>query len=462
MILSNARINFNSAGGDGGGFHNESFFDMTLTITNSTISDNTATGYGGGYNKDGTITITNSTFGQNTAFNVGPFDAGGGFWVAGGEVNFLDTTVGPNFGGGVHVDGGTLTLINSTLSGNAASITGGGIYNFGTLTILNSTLSGNSSDSTSGAIYNRMGATATIINSTLSGNSAAINGGGIANDGTLTVINSTLSGNSATSSGGGLYNTGTLTLNNSIVANSTSGGDCSTIGTVSAQNSLIEDGLGCVTTDLGGNLTGDPALNGDLTLSASSIAINQGDNSLLPADTFDLDGDSNTAEPLPLDLAGNTRVQQGTVDMGAFESPFTAPVKAMAFLQQPTDTNVNATIAPAVTVQLLDVRGTLVTTDSDSVTLSISTNPGGGSLGGTVSASAEQQRRPAALGRSARFELRLQITGGCSGRSIPLFKKGKTRMLPHPDNSPVQPTAADAKRLPYVKPELTSLGKLGE
>ena len=81
-------------------------------------------------------------------------------------------------------------------------------------------------------------------------------------------------------------------------------------------------------------------------------------------------------------------MQQGTVDMGAYESPDTTPVTQIAFLQQPTDAQVNATISPAVTVQLLDVRGNLVTTASDSVTLSISTNPGGGSLGGTVSVNA--------------------------------------------------------------------------
>src|SRR5437867_9335770 len=39
--------------------------------------------------------------------------------------------------------GGTLTIQNSTLSGNSASYAGGGVRNYGTLTIQNSTLSGN-------------------------------------------------------------------------------------------------------------------------------------------------------------------------------------------------------------------------------------------------------------------------------------------------------------------------------
>ena len=49
-------------------------------------------------------------------------------------------------GGGIF-NTGTLTINNSTISGNTAAAlmpTGGGIYNGGTLTINNSTISGNS------------------------------------------------------------------------------------------------------------------------------------------------------------------------------------------------------------------------------------------------------------------------------------------------------------------------------
>ncbi len=46
--------------------------------------------------------------------------------------------------GGAIYNQGTLTLTNSTVSGNSASRAGGGIYNFGTLTLTNSTVSGNS------------------------------------------------------------------------------------------------------------------------------------------------------------------------------------------------------------------------------------------------------------------------------------------------------------------------------
>jgi hypothetical protein len=45
-------------------------------------------------------------------------------------------------GGGIH-NAGTLTISNTTVSGNTAAYSGGGIFNGGTLTINNSTLSGN-------------------------------------------------------------------------------------------------------------------------------------------------------------------------------------------------------------------------------------------------------------------------------------------------------------------------------
>ena len=66
----------------------------------------------------------------------------------------------------------------------------------------------------------------------------------------------------------------------------------------------------------------DESLNddyGDLHLSPGSPAIDAGSNSLLPADEHDLDGDGDVVEPLPFDLGGNPRIQNGTVDIGAYE-----------------------------------------------------------------------------------------------------------------------------------------------
>jgi hypothetical protein len=116
------------------------------------------------------------------------------------------------FGAGIF-NNGTLTVKNSTISGNHAlsdrGTGGGGIYNSGKATINNSTISGNSASA--------------------GGISEAAEGGGIGNDGTLTINNSTVSGNGASSHYGKAYGggiSGSATLQNSIVANSPSGGNC--------------------------------------------------------------------------------------------------------------------------------------------------------------------------------------------------------------------------------------------
>ena len=50
------------------------------------------------------------------------------------------------------------------------------------------------------------GSTITLINSTLSGNTATGDGGGIDAGGLLTLVNSTVTGNRAGEQGGGLWN----------------------------------------------------------------------------------------------------------------------------------------------------------------------------------------------------------------------------------------------------------------
>jgi hypothetical protein len=130
-------------------------------------------------------------------------------------------------GGGIHNDkNATLTLTNSTVSGNAAEDDGGGIYNSGTLTLTNSTVSGNTADDTDpsgGGIYNNSG-TATLTNSTVSENTAKYGGGIFNAHATMMLTNSTVSGNRGPFAAG-LYNWGTLTLTHSTV----SGNDYHTI-----------------------------------------------------------------------------------------------------------------------------------------------------------------------------------------------------------------------------------------
>ena len=119
-------------------------------------------------------------------------------------------------GGGI-INLGTLTITNSTISGNVAGSNGGGINKYvGSLIVTNSTISGNVAGAGGGGISNVNGGT-TVTNSTISGNQTAGNGGGISNYSTLTVTNSTISMNNANTDGGGIYNHGTSNVYNSTI-----------------------------------------------------------------------------------------------------------------------------------------------------------------------------------------------------------------------------------------------------
>ncbi|WP_430014925.1 Calx-beta domain-containing protein [Microcystis protocystis FBCC-A270] len=218
---------------------------LGVTLNNLYISNKAGRGI---YNSDngGTLTITNSTITGNTAHT------GGGIYNAHGKLTLTNSTISGNtagWGGGGIFSDGTLTITNSTISGNTANGGGGGIFNIGTLTITNSTISGNTANGGGGGIGNFLG-TLTITNSTISGNTANGGGGGIGNallqSQTLTITNSTISGNTANGGGGGIFNsdnagnTGTLTLTNNIITSNSApyGGGIYNTGTWSS-NSII-------------------------------------------------------------------------------------------------------------------------------------------------------------------------------------------------------------------------------
>ena|GEM_PF-780406 len=189
---------------------------LTVNISGVTIENGMADG--GGVYTAGTLTLTNSTVSGNSASTF----LGGGIYNVAGTLTLVNTTVSGNHayeGGGI-LNLGTLTLTNSTVSGNSGYY-GGGIYaGGGTTTLTESTVSGNQATDGAG-IYNA--GTLTLTNTTVSGNSAAAYGGGAHNTGTLTLTNSTISDNSAITWGGGVYNQGPLMVTNSTVSgNSTS------------------------------------------------------------------------------------------------------------------------------------------------------------------------------------------------------------------------------------------------
>jgi hypothetical protein len=125
-------------------------------------------------------------------------------------------------------DAGNITIDHFTISGGH-SANGGGIDDVGngeTLTIDDSTLSGNSTTSDGGALQDGPSAgNVDITNSTFSGNSA-LQGGAIDFYGQLTLNFDTLAGNTASSFGGGYERQNNLTnatISNTLLAQNTSG-----------------------------------------------------------------------------------------------------------------------------------------------------------------------------------------------------------------------------------------------
>jgi len=66
----------------------------------------------------------------------------------------------------------------------------------------------------------------------------------------------------------------------------------------------------------------------------------------------------------------------------------TGTATKLAFSQQPTNTAASQPITPAVTVQVEDAGGNLVTTSTASITIAIGTNPSSGTLSGTLTVAA--------------------------------------------------------------------------
>jgi hypothetical protein len=138
---------------------------------------------------------------------------------------------------------------------------GGAILNFGTLSIMNSVLTGNSvrDQRGSGGAIAGVGAAVTIVtNTTFASNFVRVNrsasGGAITNRGMLAVTNSTFTDNSSfafTGDGGAIANGGTVTITSSTLARNTatgavSGGEGGALsngldGTVMITNSTLAD-----------------------------------------------------------------------------------------------------------------------------------------------------------------------------------------------------------------------------
>ncbi|MDH5677552.1 MAG: right-handed parallel beta-helix repeat-containing protein [Nitrospinota bacterium] len=185
-------------------------------------------------------------------------------------------------GGGifVYVDS-SLSISNSTISGNNTTGAGAGIYNLGVTKITNTTISNNISTgptSGGGGIFSSfinctpcVSGYLTLTGSTVNGNQAAV-GAGIMNAAAATIVNSVITGNTATDAGGGIisYFVYTDITGSTISGNQaqTGGGINADSGPVTITNSVISNNTA---TDWGGGINGS---SGAITITGSTISQN--------------------------------------------------------------------------------------------------------------------------------------------------------------------------------------------
>ncbi|MFO7447048.1 MAG: T9SS type A sorting domain-containing protein [Ignavibacteriaceae bacterium] len=299
-------------------------------VTAVSLDFSTLPGSGGAANLvTSNAVFTNCLFSMNTATGnpTGPFEGGGGGAVyastndpqtaslGASEPKFISCGFYSNSAGGntaawggaaAHLsDAGILrpVYINCVFAGNQAQDHGGAIANF-TRVI-------SEPESFTPALEPE------FTNCTFTGNHADERGGALYNDGFLfmgseilvsRLENCILWNNTASVDGPEVYNTGNNNVLYSLVMNSggSGGGWDNSIGT-----------------DLGNNIDADPLfVNESDPLGADAIPANSDDGLMFSAGSPALNSGNNSAPGLAgisSDYTGNTRIQNGFVDMGAYE-----------------------------------------------------------------------------------------------------------------------------------------------
>jgi len=325
------------------------WLSVSATISGVTIA-NGAAASGGGILNDGTLTLAGVTLTGHTASNEG----------------------------GAIFNRGALHLTDARVIGNRAMV-GGGVNNRGVASIVRSTISFNTADGmfggigggiasqTDGVLGVPAAAALSIRDSVIAGNTASLRGGAIANaSGLLTIVTSTITANACTymgptgpclcPGGGGVYNMmGTVRITSSTLAGnsaSTAGGAITTLyGVTTIETTLLAKGAsgpncyagptGTIRSD-GYNLSDDASCAGALTAVGDRNEVASG---LSPMGLEAAGGATPTIQLLPsspaidavplerceaADQRGTARPQGNACDIGAYErtaSPYAADVQ---------------------------------------------------------------------------------------------------------------------------------------
>ena len=274
---------------------------------------------GGIYSSEsGNATLNNLTIVNNYAL-----ENGGGIYIAGSSNPKISNTLITNNeatlrGGGLYTIDSSPSLTDVTFQGNLAGDDGGGINNSDGNPILDRvSFNSNIANDAGGGLINFDSDNSQVTNSLFVSNQSQRGGAVYNQDSNNTIVNSTFFGNQSDNGGavfaadyayGGEENT---TITNSIFANNfgaldelqikDNGEDDSNI----VNNSIVVGGYEGAG---GNNLDTNPnfvnAGEGNFQLRSNSPAINRGDGSVIDAE---------------FDLAGNERIVNNSVDLGAYE-----------------------------------------------------------------------------------------------------------------------------------------------
>jgi len=337
-VISDSRIEGNSASGTGGGIDFRTGLEgqnsASLTLHNVTVAQNTANGAGGGLyavtSSGGTTGPGLALFGGAILGNSSANGTGGGIHSTLASLSIQGTAISDNRargnGGGISLPMNVsspvqVSIVGATFEGNIASsstegppIGDGGALAIAAPTsivsIANSIFTHNSARS-GGAIFRRpnsLGTPFSITNSTISGNTALLHGGGVYNErgplsiaqsaivgnrsqmhdqsgrgagvfnrvADLSISASTVTGNIATGRGGGVYhNQGDLIVNSSTIADNYSDDDGGGIyGIAPGLDRILVH-----SSTVSGNAaprTGGMYLRGDTTFRHSTVVRNEG------------------------------------------------------------------------------------------------------------------------------------------------------------------------------------------
>ena len=323
--LNNCELTKNF-GNYGGAIYNAG----TLSMTGIILLDSASWQRNGGaiYN-EGYLTCSETLFSNNdTVIAEGQMAGGGAVYNAdSGIAVFTKTEFKANsatFGGAIF-NFGQCTVKDSLLDANVAEYyRGGGIYNNADLIVINSVFRNNVAPTPGnlmvggGAIYNARNSTSQISQSLFYRNTGNF-GGAIVNAGSMSITASTFTENSAAGLGGGaILNANILSVTNSILIGNTSMGSYPDVyayqGEISGSFNVTTfvdwiDGTDNILWD-GLPLFENPNED-DFTPISGSQAVDAGSNQLVVTTT---------------DLAGNARIVNEIVDIGAFEYPHHDPI----------------------------------------------------------------------------------------------------------------------------------------